>query len=244
MATKRRNSKNGHVDATQLELYPSIDDRSGVLESAGGSVGQQRSAEEITIQNRTAAAQLRFVIKKHQATRLHYDFRLEWNRVLVSWAIPEGPSYYTEHKRKAIQVGDHAMEHATFEGIIQEGRRGAGITMVWDRGLWKLQPGCADVEAGLRGGCLKLTMDGEKIKGDWTLVRIEGAMGNGRSPLWLLIKDTDQFARISDQPSILEEAPNSVITGRSLEEIARDWVRGKSRNTSQGELFQSILDDE
>jgi len=237
MTARRRNTKSGYLVGAQLELYRPMDDCPVVLELADGFPKQPKAAEEIHIRNCAAAAQLLFVIKKHHATRLHYDLRLEWNRVMVSWAIPEGPSYCPEHMRKAIQVKDHAREYAGFEGIIPQGRPGAGIVMLWDRGTWELQPGCVDVEAGLRDGFLKFTMHGEKIKGDWTLVRMAAAKGNRRSPLWLLIKDPDQFARASDKPSILEEAPNSVIKGRSLEEIDRDWAKGKSKSTSQAELF-------
>lgn len=237
MTARRRNTKNGHVVGAQLDLYRSVEDRAAGLEPAADSAEPRKSAEEIEMQNRSAAAQFLFVFKKHDATRLHYDLRLGWNGVMVSWAIPEGPSYCPEHKRKAIQVKDHARENAGFEGVLPEGSPGAGTVMLWDTGIWTLQPGCVDVDAGLRDGYLKLTMCGEKIKGNWTLVRTEGKEGNGQEPLWLLIKDDDEFARASDEPSILEEAPNSVATGRSLEEIAQDWVRGKRRNTSQAELF-------
>jgi bifunctional non-homologous end joining protein LigD len=185
-----------------------------------------------------------YVIKKHRATSLHYDLRLRWNWAMLSWAIPQGLSYCPEHRRKAIQVEDHERKNAGFEGVIPEGRYGAGEVMLWDRGTWAPQPECADVDAGLRDGCLKFTVHGEKIKGNWTLVRIAEADSNAPRPLWLLSKDPDQFARTAHQPSIIDEAPNSVATGRSLQEIARDWVKGKSKSTSQWDLFQSIPEDE
>lgn len=240
MAARRRNTKSGHVVGAQLDLYRSVDDCSVALEPVG-SAEQRKSAEEIEMQNRSAAARLLFVIKKHDATRLHYDLRLEWNWVLMSWAIPDGPSYCTKHKRKAIQVEDHAREHAGFEGIIPEGRPGAGTVMLWDVGTWELQPGCVDADAGLRDGYLKFTMHGEKIKGNWTLVRMAGEESNRRRPLWLLIKDPDQFARSCNEPNILEKAPNSVITGRSLEEISGDWAKGKSKRTSQAEFPKAFV---
>ena len=237
MTARRRNAKSGHVVGEQLGLYRSLDDRSAAPEPVGGFSQQRKSAEEIEKQNQAAAAQSLFVIKKHDATRLHYDLRLEWNRVMVSWAIPEGPSYCPEHKRKAIQVEDHVKEYAGFEGVIPEGRPGAGTVMLWDTGIWQLRSGCVDASAGLRDGYLKFTMHGEKVKGNWTLTRMAGKEGNPRRPLWLLIKDPDQFARSCNEPSILEEAPNSVVKGRSLEEIAQYWVKGKSKSTSQEELF-------
>jgi DNA ligase D-like protein (predicted 3'-phosphoesterase) len=232
-----------HVVGAQLRLYRSMDDCSAALESVHGFSKWQKSAEEIAIQNRAAEAQNLVVIKKHHATRLHYDFRLGWNGVLLSWVIPEGPSYCPEHKRKAIQVEDHAREYAGREGIIPEGSPGAGVVMLWDAGTWDLQPVCVDVEMGLRDGCLKFTMHGEKIKGNWTLIRETNGDDNGRRPIWWLIKDPDEFARASHEPSILEEAPNSVVTGRSLKEIAQDPGKSKSRNTFQLDMFQSNLDD-
>ena len=183
-----------------------------------------------------SVAQSLFVFKKHDATRLHYDFRLAWNGVLKSWAIPDGPSYCPERPREAIQMEDHAREHAAFEGMIPEGRPGAGTVMLWDRGFWEFHPGC-DVDAGLRDGRLEFTLCGEKIKGDWTLVRMPDKGVIHRRPVWLLSKTADQFARPCNEPNILEEEPNSVLTGRSLEEIAQDWLKGKRKNPSQGELF-------
>ena len=131
---------------------------------------------------------------------------------------------------------DHAKEHAAFEGMFPEGRPGAGTVMLWDRGTWELQSGCVDVDAALRDGCLKFTLYGEKIKGNWTLLRIADKQV-GERLLWWLIKDTDQFARSLSEPGILDEAPDSVGTGRSLEQIAADWVKGKGKSVSQLELF-------
>lgn len=241
MTKKSRNARGGRITGVQLDLYRHADDCSVVPKPFGGSAEQRKSAEEIAIQNRAAAGQLLFAIKKHDATRLHYDLRLEWNWVLLSWAIPEGPSYYPEDKREAIQVEDHSREYAGFEGIIPAGRRGAGIVMLWDVGTWEPQSGHAAVDAALRNGCLKFTMHGQKIKGNWTLVRKTGKDGNGPGSLWLLSKDPDEHARASHEPSILEEAPNSVSTNRTLADIDRDWVKGKSKNGSQAKLFPDIL---
>jgi bifunctional non-homologous end joining protein LigD len=156
-----------------------------------------------------------FVVQKHQASHLHYDFRLEWNGVLLSWAVPKGPSLDPSVKRLAMQVEDHPIEYANFEGVIPEGQYGGGTVMVWDRGTWT--PEVPDVDAALQKGDLKFTLDGVKLKGSWVLVRTRGFGGKRSS--WLLIKHRDQFA--SNRDITLEE-PRSALTGRLLAEIARD----------------------
>jgi bifunctional non-homologous end joining protein LigD len=163
---------------------------------------------------------LPFVIQKHAASHLHYDFRLGWNGVLKSWAVAKGPSFYTGDRRLAVQVEDHPMEYGGFEGIIPQGEYGGGTVMVWDQGTWTPQPGYENVDAGLRDGSLKFEMHGAKIKGKWTLVRMGGKAANERKPNWLLIKEHDQFERTKDAPCITVEAPNSAVTGRTMEQIA------------------------
>jgi bifunctional non-homologous end joining protein LigD len=226
----RRSTKSKPAAGAQLSLYSST--RRWLEEP-------RMSAEEIDVHNRAAAARWLFVIKKHDATRLHYDLRLEWNCVLKSWAHPGGPSYCPQHKREAVQMPDHAREYAGFEGMIAAGRPGAGTVMVWDVGTWELQPGCAGVDAALRVGCLKITMRGTKMNGNWTLVRMQTGDSRRHRPLWVFIKNNDEFARPSNEPNILEEDPNSVITGRSLDEIAADWVKGKKKDVSQVQLFEA-----
>jgi bifunctional non-homologous end joining protein LigD len=244
MTAMNKATKFRRAAGTQLELYRFADDCAAVFETTEGRVPKlQRTAEEICARNRAAAAQLLFVIKKHHATRLHYDLRLEWNMVMVSWAIPEGPSFYPEDRREAIQVEDHAREYAGFEGVIPPGRPGAGPVMLWDSGIWQLRFGSVDVDAAFREGILKFTMSGTKMKGDWTLVRTAKRQGDRQRPIWLLTKDDDEFARASDDADILKEAPNSVLTGKSLEETAQDWMNGKKKSTSQADLF-SCCDDE
>jgi len=164
---------------------------------------------------RRAKKKLSYVIQKHRATALHYDFRLEWNGVLLSWAVPKGPSLDPSVKRMGMQTEDHPIEYAKFEGIIPEGQYGGGTVMIWDSGTWI--PEVPDVDAALKKGDLKFRLDGKKLRGSWVLVRIRPREG-GRPP-WLLIKHRDEFASSED---IGEEEPRSVVSKRILAEIARD----------------------
>jgi bifunctional non-homologous end joining protein LigD len=164
--------------------------------------------------------QLPFVIQKHAATRLHYDFRLGWNGVLKSWAVTKGPSYFPGDKRLAVQVEDHPIDYGGFEGIIPKGQYGGGTVMVWDEGTWTPQPGHEDVDAGLRKGALKFTLQGKKLLGNWTLVRMGGRAAEKGKQNWLLIKEHDAFERGSEDEPIVDEAPNSAITGRTMGQIA------------------------
>lgn len=191
---------------------------------------------EIQPRNILAARQQLFVVKKHDATRLHYDFRLGHNGALKSWAIPDGPSYYPGHQREAVQVEDHSREYAFSERVIPEGY-GAGVVMLWDRGFWAPLAGCTDVDASLRDGLLKFTLRGEKLQGNWVLTRVKHSTENRRNPIWTLAKEPDSFARGETAMNILEEAPNSISTGRTLEAIAESWNRGKSKNELQKKLF-------
>jgi bifunctional non-homologous end joining protein LigD len=178
---------------------------------------------------------LPFVIQKHAASHLHYDFRLAWNGVLKSWAVAKGPSYNTKDKRLAVQVEDHPIEYGGFEGIIPQGQYGGGTVMLWDEGSWEPQKGHEDVDAGLRDGSLKFMMHGTKMKGNWALIRMGGKAANEKKPNWLLIKEHDEFERGSDEEAVTNESPRSVVTGRSLEEIAdnKDHV-WNSKETAQG----------
>jgi bifunctional non-homologous end joining protein LigD len=158
-----------------------------------------------------------FVVQKHLATQLHYDFRLEWNGVLLSWAVPKGPSLDPTVKRLAMQVEDHPVEYASFEGVIPEGEYGAGTVMLWERGTWKTES--PDVEAALEKGDLKFTLHGKKLKGSWVLVRTRGYGKAPDRPAWLLIKHRDEYASTED---ITKAVPRSVATDRLLADIARD----------------------
>ncbi|HUQ93049.1 MAG TPA: DNA polymerase ligase N-terminal domain-containing protein [Bryobacteraceae bacterium] len=128
-----------------------------------------------TDDSKETARSLKFVVQKHQASRLHYDFRLEWKGVLLSWAIPKGPSLEPSVKRLAMQVEDHPIEYGGFEGVIPEGEYGGGTVMLWDRGTWV--PEVESVDQSLETGDLKFTLKGKKLKGSWVLVRTRGRYG-------------------------------------------------------------------
>lgn len=157
-----------------------------------------------------------FVVQKHRATALHYDFRLEWNGVLLSWAVPKGPSLDSTVKRLAMQVEDHPVEYANFEGVIPEGEYGGGTVMVWDEGTWA--PESPDVNAALAKGDLKFTLHGKKLKGSWVLVRTHG-WGSSSGKSWLLIKHRDQYTSTKD---VTVDKPRSIVSNKLLAEIARD----------------------
>jgi bifunctional non-homologous end joining protein LigD len=166
---------------------------------------------------KSKSKRLRYVIQKHRASQLHYDFRLEWNGVMLSWAVPKGPSLDPAVKRLAMQVEDHPIDYSDFEGVIPPGEYGGGTVMIWDTGYW--MPESPDVDAALKKGDLKFTLHGKKLKGSWVLVRTRGfGKSPGRSS-WLLIKHKDEYAKKGD---ITEEQPRSAITRRTLAEIARD----------------------
>ena len=192
----------------QLKLYRSMRDFKVTDEPSGSAKAKSSNKQNLP-----------FVIQKHAASHLHYDFRLGWNGVLKSWAVAKGPSYFTGDKRLAVQVEDHPIDYGGFEGIIPKGQYGGGTVMVWDQGTWEPQAGHTDVDTGLRTGSLKIIMHGAKMKGKWALIRMGGKYANERKPNWLLIKEHDEFERPRDAPSVTEEEPNSVVTGRSLEEI-------------------------
>jgi bifunctional non-homologous end joining protein LigD len=155
-----------------------------------------------------------FCVQKHLASHLHYDFRLEHNGVLLSWAVPKGPSLDPKTKRLAMKVEDHPFDYGEFEGVIPEGY-GAGIVMLWDRGTWT--PEMDDVDAALKKGDLKFTLNGYKLKGSWVLVRTGGRYpGGGGDRSWLLIKHRDDWAGDVD---IAEFAPLSVKSGGDFEDI-------------------------
>jgi bifunctional non-homologous end joining protein LigD len=187
---------------------------------------------------RTRTKKLQYVVQKHRATALHYDFRLEWRGVMLSWAVPKGPSLNPADKRLAMPTEDHPMEYNKFEGIIPEGEYGGGTVMIWDRGHWL--PESPDVDAALKRGELKFVLDGEKLHGGFVLVRT-GRRGEGR-PSWLLIKHRDEWASEAD---VADEEPRSVVSNRLLVEIARD-EGGNMKRAADGDppaLLRKMLDD-
>ena len=169
-----------------------------------------------------------FVVQKHQATALHYDFRLEIEGVLVSWAVPKGPSLNPADKRLAVQTEDHPMEYANFEGVIPEGQYGAGTVMVWDKGAYETDGSAAEQ---LAQGELKFVLHGKKLQGGFVLIRTGlKSTGARRQRSWLLIKRQDECA---DPAWNIDRYDWSVLTGRNLEEIAGGGsVRATSRARS------------
>ena len=175
--------------------------------------GDLKLAEQRAKQEKAAPTRF-FCVQKHLASHLHYDFRLEHRGVLLSWAVPKGPSLDPKTKRLAMMVEDHPIEYGTFEGVIPEGY-GAGIVMLWDQGTWT--PESPDVDAALKKGDLKFTLDGYKLKGSWVLVRTGGRYPGGSGDRsWLLIKHKDDWAGEVD---ITEFAPKSVKSEGDFEDI-------------------------
>ena len=157
-----------------------------------------------------------FVVQKHDARRLHYDFRLEMDSVLKSWAVTRGPSLVAGEKRLAVHVEDHPLEYGDFEGTIPQGEYGGGTVIVWDRGTWAP---IGDAAQSYAKGHLDFALDGEKLKGRWHLVRMKGRQRE-KHENWLLIKGDDDAARSGSERDILDERPESVKTGRTIDQVA------------------------
>jgi bifunctional non-homologous end joining protein LigD len=162
---------------------------------------------------------LRYVIQKHAATRLHYDFRLELDGVFKSWAVTKGPSLDPKERRLAVEVEDHPLNYGDFEGTIPKGEYGGGTVMLWDRGYWAPEPG-TDAHEGLRKGDLKIVLEGERLHGGFVLVRMRRDREHGKRNNWLLIKHRDDWAHEGDQDALLTENDNSVASGREMEATA------------------------
>jgi bifunctional non-homologous end joining protein LigD len=189
------------MTANKLSTYQSKRDFARTTEPRGNA------------QTRTGN-RLRFVIQKHDATRLHYDLRLELDGVFKSWAVTKGASLNPRDKRLAVEVEDHPLDYGDFEGAIPEGEYGGGTVQIWDRGYWS--PDGMDPEDGLANGDLKFILDGERLHGGWVLVRMKRDRTGGKRVNWLLIKHRDEFAR--DDGGVLDE-DRSVASGRSMAEI-------------------------
>jgi DNA ligase D-like protein (predicted 3'-phosphoesterase) len=194
--------KKDPAPASQLNLFGDVDEysqkrRFDVRPEPAGKPGRARKDS------------LEFVIQKHRASHLHYDFRLEHNGVMLSWAVPKGPSLDPANKRFAVQTRDHPIEYNRFEGVIPEGDYGGGTVMIWDRGTW--EPEVDDVDAALAKGEVKFTLHGTKLSGSWVLVRM-------RDRQWLLVKHRDKAASTLD---IVVARPRSAVSNETLAGIAR-----------------------
>ncbi len=205
-----------------LAEYRSKRDFTRTAEPAGGDRARQEPGGQ-------SDSRRSFVVQKHDASSLHYDFRLELDGVLKSWAVPKGPSLDPADKRLAVMTEDHPLQYATFEGVIPQGEYGGGTVLVWDNGWW--EPDLAwiaavkgtpptDPAAALAKGELKLVLHGAKLTGSWALVQMKGRGEKN----WLLIKHRDEAARPGAK--VVEEAPDSVATGRSLEQVADQEAAG------------------
>lgn len=198
-----------------LEKYRRMRDFGATPEPSGGTA-------RATPRKRAAA--LSFVIQKHAARRLHYDFRLELGGTLKSWAVPKGPSLDPSDKRMAVHVEDHPLDYASFEGVIPAGHYGAGTVIVWDRGTWVP---VGDPEAGYRSGKLKFELRGEKLHGHWTLVRMHGSRQKEQDA-WLLIKERDDAAVPASDFDVVEALPDSVLGGTQRKAAAKRASAGKA----------------
>jgi bifunctional non-homologous end joining protein LigD len=198
--------------ADKLARYRSMRDFSKTAEPAG--------AEHTVKANR-----LRFVIQKHEATRLHYDFRLELDGVFKSWAVTKGPSLDPADRRLAVEVEDHPLDYGDFEGTIPQGQYGGGTVMLWDRGYWEPE---GDPHEGLRKGDLKFSLDGERLKGSWVLVRMKRREREKRDN-WLLIKHHDGWSLEDHGGELVESEVTSVASGREMDQIAAGKGKGPTK---------------
>ncbi len=172
-----------------------------------------------------------YLIQKHDATRLHYDLRLELDGVLLSWAVPKGPSLNPNDKRLAVRTEDHPLSYGKFEGTIPDDQYGGGTVMLWDQGTWEPK---GDPHAGLKKGHLAFTLHGKRLKGEWNLVRMhtDGTRGDNKRENWLLIKGKDDQAAGGDDAAakLLEKEVTSIATNRSMDEIAVDAPAASAKN--------------
>src|SRR4051812_29561912 len=201
MPTKKRAAKK----AAPLTEYKKKRDFTKTAEPEGKAAKKSKHA-------------LHFVVQKHAASHLHYDFRLELDGVMKSWAVPKGPSYDPKVRRLAMEVEDHPMEYNTFEGTIPKGEYGGGTVMLWDRGNYDAADGGGEhsLRAGYEKGDLKIVLNGERLRGGWVLVRTKRDASS--RPQWLLIKHRDEYVR-RDYDVVAEEV-TSVDSGRTMEQIA------------------------
>lgn len=226
MATARKTASrtSGPRKGDPLEAYNAKRDFAKTAEPAG----QRASSESGRL----------FVVQKHAATRLHWDFRLEVDGVLKSWAVTRGPSADPGDKRLAVRTEDHPLAYAQFEGLIPKGEYGGGSVMLWDQGTWA--PIAGKSAADLDDGHLHFTLDGTRMKGEWLLVRMKGRPGEKREN-WLLRKVSDAHAGSGDR--LVEEGLTSVLTGRTMAEIAADKAGSHSLKGKKGKAFAAIMEE-
>ncbi len=205
MATRKQPPEDALTSYRQKRNFQKTPEPEGALEPASGA--------------------LRFVVHKHWATRLHYDLRLECEGTMKSWAVPKGPSLDPHDKRMAVQVEDHPISYNSFEGQIPPGQYGAGRVILWERGHWIPH---GDPAVGLRDGHLKFTLEGEKLRGSWALVRMGGKRFEPKKPAWLLIKERDGEARPADEYDVTEALPDSVNTGAAAQAAHKPKPKPKS----------------
>lgn len=167
-------------------------------------------------------SELIYVVQQHDASRMHWDFRLELDGVLMSWAVPKGPSLDPKDKRLAVHVEDHPLDYAGFEGVIPKGEYGGGSVIVWDRGTWDPH---GDPHAGMAKGDFKFRLTGDKLTGEWVLVRMKPREGE-KAENWLLIKERDEFARPSSEYDVTRAEPDSVISGLTVQQVAEREAAG------------------
>jgi len=217
MATRKRSV------ARSLDEYKRKRDFEKTAEPEGGSDSRRRKRG------------LRFVVQKHAASHLHFDFRLELDGVMKSWAVPKGPSYDPAARRLAMEVEDHPIEYNTFEGTIPKGQYGGGTVMLWDRGTYEPEGGGGEdaLREGYERGDLKIVLNGKRLKGGWVLVRMRRP---GERAQWLLIKHRDAYAHPTFD--VVAEVQTSVATGRTMEEIAggrsRVWQSNRAAGDGRG----------
>lgn len=209
MATRKRTRPAAKKKAAPLAEYKRKRDFSQTAEPEGKQAKRSRRG-------------LHFVVQKHAASHLHYDFRLELDGVMKSWAVPKGPSYDPSTRRLAMQVEDHPIEYNTFEGTIPKGQYGGGTVMLWDRGTYDAEDGGGEesLRDGYERGDLKFVLHGKRLMGSWVLVRMRREGGRAQ---WLLIKHRDEYA--TTKVDVTEAVQTSVTTGRTMDEIAS----GRSR---------------
>ena len=222
--------------AARLKEYRAKRDFTKTPEPTGGSAAKPSRAP-------TKQATRFFCVQKHLASHLHYDFRLEHNGVLLSWAVPKGPSLDTKDKRLAMRVEDHPFDYGEFEGVIPEGY-GAGIVLLWDRGTWHPEPGFEDVDKALAKGELKFRLEGVKLKGGWVMVRT-GGRADPNSRQWLLIKHRDEWAGPVD---VVTSFPMSVKSDGDFADILAQekpdvWESHRpAKGGAAGEMLQRIIE--